>query len=169
MLIRSMVIAACSLGLCAGAFGASLSAADKQFMTEAAKANMTEAHEGQMAQQQASRSDVKDLAQTLVTDHSQAYGELAELANKVGYKIPNGINAAKDPQIVRLVHLKGASFDRTFCSEEVAAHRSAVALFKREAAHGQNADVKAYAARMVPTLEKHLQTAEACAKPMKKS
>lgn len=169
MLIRSFLIAACCFGLSAAAFGATLSASDKQFLSAAAKANMTEAHEGQMAAQQASRSDVKDLANMMVQDHTQAYGELQELAAKVGYTIPTGINAAKEPDIVRLVHLKGNSFDRQFCSEQVAAHQGAIALFKREAAHGENADVKAYASRMVATLQKHLQAAQACAKPMKKS
>lgn len=169
MMIRNLVIAACCASLAGAAFGATLSAGDKQFLTAAAKANMTEAHEGQMAQDQASRSDVKDFGRMLVQDHSEAYGELAQLAAKTGFNIPKGINAAKDPQIGALVKLKGTRFDSRFCAAELSAHRNAVALFKREAAHGQNSDVKAYAAKMVPILEKHLQTAQACAKPMKRS
>ena len=166
---RSYTMIACILGLAGAAFGASLSAADKQFLTAAAHANMTEAHEGQMAVDQASRSDVKDFGRMLVQDHTQAYADLAELAQQVGYSIPKGINSARDPQIVNLVHLKGAAFDRKFCSDELASHRGAIALFKREAAHGQDAAVKAYASKMVPILEKHLQTAQTCAKPMKRT
>lgn len=169
MPIRNIAIAACCLSLSGAAFGAALSAADKQFLTTAAKANMTEAHEGQMAQDQASRSDVKDFGRTLVQDHTQAYNDLSQLAQQVGFSLPNGINTGKDPRIAQLVKLKGAQFDRTFCADEIAAHRGAIAIFKREAEHGTNPDVKAYAAKMVPILEKHLQTAQACAKPMKRS
>jgi putative membrane protein len=169
MLIRNIAIAACCLGISGAAFGATLSAADKAFLTTAAKANMTEAHEGQMAAEQASRTDVKNFGVTLVQDHTQAYKDLQQVATTVGFDIPNGINTAKDAQIVQLVRLKGEQFDKRFCADQLAGHRSAIALFKREAAHGENADVKAYAARTVPVLEKHLQMAEACAKPTKKS
>jgi putative membrane protein len=68
-----------------------------------------------------------------------------------------------------LAHLKGANFDRQFSRDEIAAHRQAIIVFKREAEHGQDAAVKAYAAKMVPVLEKHLHLAEDCAKPTRRS
>jgi putative membrane protein len=61
--------------------------------------------------------------------------------------------------------LKGESFDHEFVRDEVAAHRQAIAAFKREAQHGQDADVKAYASKTIPVLEKHLKLAENCLKP----
>jgi hypothetical protein len=42
----------------------------------------------------------------------------------------------------------------------------AIADFKREAQHGQNPDVKAYASKMIPVLEGHLRRAKALAKPV---
>jgi hypothetical protein len=35
-----------------------------------------------------------------------------------------------------------------------------IAAFKNEAEHGENADIKAWAKNMIPTLEGHLETAE---------
>lgn len=168
MQIRSILLVAgflATLVLLVGiAQAASLSTADKQFLIMAAKADMTEAHEGQIAEDQASRTDVKELAKTLVQDHTDSYQQLTQLAAKTGVSIPKGIDTAKVQTIVRLVHLKGATFDRRFAEDEIAAHRRAIAVFKREAEHGQDADVKAYAAKMVPVLEKHLHLAEDCAK-----
>jgi putative membrane protein len=150
-------------------YAESLSKTDDQFLTMAAKTDMTEAHEGEMAESQADRSDVKELAKTIVRDHTDSYHQLTELANKTGASIPKGIDIRKDHTIVQLVHLKGASFDRQFAKDEIAAHRQAIAAFKREAEHGQNADLKAYATKMIPILEKHLHLAEDCAKPTKRS
>jgi putative membrane protein len=167
---RSMPSAACCLALLAAgaaANAASLSNADRQFMIMAAKTDMTEAHEGQMAEEQGNHANVKDFAKTLVQDHTKSYEHLTELAAKTGVFIPKGINAAKDRSVEQLAHLKGERFDRQFTKDEIADHRQAIAAFKREAARGRDADVKAYAAKRIPVLEKHLHLAEECAKPVK--
>lgn len=145
---------------------ASLSDADKKFIVMAADTDMSEAHQGQMAESQATRADVKDFARTLVQDHTKAYQQLTELAVKTGVSIPTGIDTAKDRTIVQLVHLSGSRFDNQFIRDEIADHRHAIALFKREAEHGQDADVRDYASKMVPVLENHLHLAEKCAKPV---
>jgi putative membrane protein len=149
--------------------GASLSNADKQFATMAAKIDMTEAHIGQLAENQATRADVKGLAKTLVQEDTESYQHLAELAAKAGVSIPKGIDAAKNPTIQRLVHLKGDRFDREFAREEIAADRRALGMFKREVSHGQDADLKDYANKMVPNLQKQLRLAEECTKPARHS
>jgi len=151
------------------AYATSLSGADRQFLTAAAKADMTEANEGQMAENQAARADVKDFGKTMVQDHTDNYSRLAALAAQDGVSIPTGIDTAEDRTIRQLVHLKSASFDRVFTADEIAAHREALAIFKREAEHGQATDVKAFASATIPVLEKHLQMAEACAKAAKHS
>jgi len=148
---------------------ASLSNADKQFLSLAAKTDMTEAHEGQMAEEQATRAEVKAFARTLVQDHTDSYERLTALAGKNGVSIPKGIDSAKDREIERLNHLKGARFDSEFTRDEIADHRRALAVYEREAKHGEDADVRDYAAKMIPILEKHLQLAEQCAKPAGRS
>jgi putative membrane protein len=152
----------------AAAFAQSPSNADKQFMTMAARTNMIEAHEGQMAEDQGA-PDIKDFAQTLVTDHTKAYQDLQQLASKTGVQIPTGIDSGKDPAIRQLMHLKGEGFDRQFARDEVVDHQRAIAAFRREADHGQDPDVKNYASQMIPILQKHLQMAQEIAKPAKKS
>lgn len=153
----------------AGPVYSAMDNADKQFLMNAARIDMTEAHEGQMAENMATKSDVKDFAKTLVSDHTMDYEHLTMLADKAGVKIPKGINSAKDPEIAQLDHLKGAGFDRQFARDEVTDHRRALATFKRESEHAKDPDVKAYATQMIPILQKHLQLAEACEKPAKKS
>jgi len=172
MQTRTILSGACALTLFAAAGlvqAAALNKADKQFIDMAATTDMTEAHEGQLAENQASRADVKAFAKTLAQDHTDSYEHLSELAAKTGISIPKGINTAKNAELQQLVHLKGDRFDRQFDKDEVADHQKALAVFKREAAHGQDPDVKAWAASMIPVLEKHLQLAEQCAKATKTS
>ncbi len=157
-----------SLGL-AGDTKGNLSSVDKQFMKMAAVADMKEAHIGEMAENQAAAQDVKDFGATLVKDHTEAYQELSALAAKTGVEIPKGINAAKDSEVVPLEALKGKRFDRKFTLDEVQAHSQAIAAFKREADHGQNADVRGYASKMLPTLQEHLRRAEDLEKNSKHS
>jgi putative membrane protein len=141
--------------------------ADRAIIWMAAVADMTEAHIGQMAENQASESQVKDLAQKLIHDHTDAYQQLAAVAVKNGDSVPAGIDVRKITAVEQLMKLKGAQFDRVFVQEEIRDHERAIAEFKREAQHGQNPDVKAYASKMIPVLEDHLRLAQALAKPGK--
>ena len=157
----------CLLGLCCVAVLAtagsgpatSLNSTDKTFLVAAAKTDMIEAHESQIAEGQAKRADVKDFAKTLVQESGDSYEHLTELAAKTGASIPKGIDAARVAAIQRLNHVKGDRFDQEFIKSEIAADRQAIALFKHEAADGYDADVKAYVAKTIPVLEKDLQLA----------
>ena len=87
-----------------------LNAADRTFLKMAAQSDMTEAHLGQVAQEQASESDVKDFGRKLIDDHTDAYRELQALASKIGEEVPKGIDIAKNRGAEQLVHLKGKQF-----------------------------------------------------------
>ncbi|HUA17649.1 MAG TPA: DUF4142 domain-containing protein [Bryobacteraceae bacterium] len=156
----------CVMGGCAfcgvllAAQSSALNKSDRTFLNMAADTNMTEAHLGQMAQTDASASSVRDFGQTLTRDHTNAYQSLTELANQAGVTIPKGIDIRRDHSVEALARLKGANFDRSFLKQEVQDHETALAAFKREAEHGHDAAVKAYAGKMVPILEGHLRTAQ---------
>lgn len=133
---------------------------DQQFVDFAAQTDMTEAHLGQLAADQAAKQEVKDFAQTLVTDHTSDYKQLGMIAGKANLTVPKGLDAAHDKMIAPFEKLKGAAFDARFSHEMVSGHQKAIAQYKKEAEGGQNADLKAYANQALPTLEKHLQSAQ---------
>jgi putative membrane protein len=168
--IRSMLAGAGCFALAAAmAWGAALSKADKDFMIMAAKTDMTEAHQGQMAEHQASQTQVQDLGKTLVQDYTASYTQLSDLAAKTGVSIPRGIDAAKNRDIASLTHLKGIRFDRRFTRDERAAQRQELTRFEREAKHGEDPQVKQYAATQIPVLKKDLRLAEQSNKPARRS
>lgn len=129
-----------------------------QFMNMAARANMKEAHLGQMAEAQARQQGVKDFGKSSRRITRAAYEGLTVLASKTGETIPKAIKP--DKTISSLAHLKGNSLDRAFLTDEVQSHKTVIAAFKNEAEHGENVDVKAWAKAVIHTLEEHLQTAE---------
>jgi putative membrane protein len=59
-----------------------------------------------------------------------------------------------------LQNLTGAAFDKAYMDEQVKAHESAVQLFDKQANGGQDAELKAFAAKQLPTLREHLKMAQ---------
>lgn len=59
----------------------------------------------------------------------------------------------------KLSALSGAEFDRKYMEEMVKDHEKDVAAFQRESTSGSDADLKAWAAKTLPTLREHLQLA----------
>lgn len=142
---------------------------DQQFVNFVAQTDMLEAHLGQMAADQAARQDVKDYAQMLVADHTGDYQQLSVLAAKDGFTVPQGLDAAHDRMIAPFAKLKGAAFDSHYIQAMIAGHTEAIGIYTKEAAHAQNADLKAQASATLPTLHKHLDGAKDLAKnPSKK-
>jgi putative membrane protein len=169
MTSKIIVLAATSLFATSMSIAAqnTLSASDKKFIDNAADIDMLEAHLGQMAQNQASSAEVKNFGQTLEQDHSKAYGQLLELGDKIHEQVPRGIDVRKQAAFNQLHNAKGAAFDRRFAADQVRDHEKALNEFKREAEHGQNADVKSYANQQIPTLEEHLHKAQELARSSK--
>lgn len=159
--------AICCIPALAQTPAATATTADKDFITFVAQTDMTEAHFGQLAQDQATDQDIKDFGQTLVTDHTKDYNAITALGTKLGADVPKGIDAAHNKMIDPVAKLKGRAFDRRFLSDMVKGHEQAIAKYKKEADSGDNADLKAYAAATIPTLQMHLQKAEELSHPAK--
>ena len=60
----------------------------------------------------------------------------------------------------RLAKLSGDAFDKAYMRDMVMDHQHDVAAFKREAESGKDANLKAWAAKTLPTLLDHLKVAQ---------
>jgi putative membrane protein len=137
-----------------------LSASDKDFLAKAEKANIEEQNIGRVAVEKSQNKDVKDYAQMLVDDHTKALNDLVDLMNEKHVRQPKGLPNAKNEALSRLNGLSSAEFDRQFINMMVEDHQKAIAEFQQAQNTVQDEDVKKYAARVLPTLEKHLQKAQ---------
>jgi predicted outer membrane protein len=180
-LLVAMLSMACMLGLLAGLSiaqdqtggnsntnrggGASAkqggSNADMKFAMTAAQGGMTEVELGRLAVQKGTSDAVKQFGQRMIDDHTNANQQLMQLASSKGMTLPTALDAKHAALVAKFQRLSGADFDRQYAKLMVQDHRKDVALFQKEADRGMDADLKAFAAQTLPTLQGHLSMAQA--------
>jgi len=133
---------------------------DMAFAREAAIGGMAEVELGNLAKQKASSSDVKQFGDRMVTDHNKGGEELMQWAQSKNLTLPAELDAKHKALRDRLAKLPTDAFDRQYMNEMVMDHQHDVMAFKREASSGKDADLKAWAAKTLPTLEEHLKMAK---------
>ena len=134
-------------------------AGDEHFVTDVAYAGMAEVELGKMATEKASKDEVKKFGQRMVDDHSKAGDELKTIAQTKNITWPTDLDAKHKALRDRLMKLSGEGFDRAYTQEMVAGHQKVAAMLKTESTSGKDPDVKAWAAKTLPTVEDHLKQA----------
>ena len=134
--------------------------ADRSFITSAAEANLAEIDIGKMAAQKSTDPAVKDFANRMVTDHTQASQKLASVAEMNGVKLPMEASATERNQKSELEKLSGAQLNDAYLRDELQGHKETISAFESEIEHGQNQEAKNYAEQTLPTLQDHIRIAE---------
>jgi putative membrane protein len=135
----------------------------QDFVKHAAQGGMAEVSLGKLAADKATDPDVKQFAQRMVDDHSKANEELTNLATAKGMQPPPSPDAQQQALMDRLGKLSGPAFDRAYMQAMVGDHNHDVSEFRTFAQRGTDPDVKAWAAKTLPTLEEHQQLAKTTA------
>jgi putative membrane protein len=99
----------------------------------------------------------------MVTDHSAANDKLKAVAAKKNIKLPTSPSMGQMATKTKLEVLSGDAFDKSYIKGMVKDHEEDIQEFQTEAASGQDADAKAYAAATLPTLKAHLKKIRAIA------
>ena len=133
---------------------------DSEFRTKAAQGGMAEVALGQIAANKGSDPKIKEFGQHMVDDHSKANDELKAIAQKDGESLPSEPSKAQQDAAQKLGQKSGKDFDAAYAQMMVKDHEEDVALFKKEAASGQDPELKQYASKTLPTLEQHLKMAK---------
>jgi len=136
--------------------------ADRSFLEDAAHAGHTEIEGSKLAEQKAASPDVKAFARKMIQDHTKVAEELNALAARKGFKLPDGPSLTQKTELTALRALSGDTFDKMYASRVgVAAHENSVELFRQASREADDPEVRAFAAKHLPTLEHHLQEAQA--------
>jgi putative membrane protein len=138
------------------AAGAKGQTSAQSFLSEAAQDGMAEVELGRLAASNASSAEVKAFGQQMVTDHGKANDEVKALAAKKSITLPKEVGAKHKAEHDKLAQLSGEAFDRAYVQAMVADHEKAVSTFKEQSTMNPDAEVKAWAAKTLPTLEEHL-------------
>lgn len=177
-LILSITISACLLQACgskiknddkanadsanaqkdtAGTPSLAVSKADAGFAVEAANGNMAEVELGNLAQAKATNPQVKAFAAKMIDDHSKAEDELKEIATKENITLPTVMGADAQKILGDLTKKEPKDFDKAYVDAMVDDHREDIKKFTDAANNVKDADLNAYATKMLPILKMHLE------------
>jgi putative membrane protein len=164
--MRTLIALGLFAGLLFSATDASAQAkadkANQRFITQAIEGNLAEVQMGQLAQEKGTSEGVRTYGRMLQQDHSAAAQKSTAVATQLGVTPPAEPNKKQKAMHHSLAKLSGAAFDKKFASEMVKDHKKEIASYEK-AARKQNDPAAAYASETLPTLQKHLQTAQSLA------
>ena len=141
-----------------------LDAKDSAFVMKAAMGGMMEVEGGKTAQQNGASDRVKSYGAMMVNDHGKANAELMSLAASKGITLPAALPADKQKHMDEMAKMKGKSFDQHYVSMMLKDHKEDIADFEKAANGAKDADLKAWAAKTLPTLKTHLDSVQAISK-----
>ncbi|MEW5728196.1 MAG: DUF4142 domain-containing protein [Pseudomonadota bacterium] len=141
----------------------SVSAADAAFAVEAAELGLAEVLLSRLAAERGQAERARAFARRMVEEHSAVNTELAGLCATKRIAMPAVAARGDRDERDRLDALPANAFDAAYAARMVADHERAVALFRLHQDVGADADLRALAARVLPSLEQHLAAARTLA------
>lgn len=137
-------------------------------------ANTIDINAGKIAKDKAAKTDVKDFAQLMITDHSAVSKQATDLAKKLGVTpmdndTSKSLMTGAQKNMKKLRELKGNAFDKQYVDQEVAFHQSVLdTIDKTLLPNAQNAELKALITKVRPAIASHLEHAKHMQETLKK-
>jgi len=132
-----------------------LGAMDQEFVMKAPNIGLFAVVASELAVSQATTPFVREFAQMLVVDHGDANRELDEIVRGMGPASTKELDPEHQSRLTTLRSKQGVEFDRQYRDLLVSEHNDAIALFDRAASDCEDAGLKAFAAKWLPTLRAH--------------
>jgi putative membrane protein len=138
-----------------------VSAGDQRYMKDIAQSNLAEVATGKLALANSQNQDVKNFAQKMIDDHTQAQQELQTLADGKGVKLPTEPDAKHKALAKMMGGMKGDAFDKRYMKEAgLNDHQKTSKLLKTVEAKAKDPDLKAYAQKTLGPVQQHLAMAQ---------
>ena len=139
---------------------AGLSKADQQIVMDLAQGNMAEIAVGKMALGKSQNEQVKTFAQQMIDDHTTALAAVRQLATAKGLSMPTDIDKTHKKMTGQLDAKSGEAFDNAYMAQGgVADHQKIHSMLAAAEKKARDPDLKALAAKMLPTVDQHLKAA----------
>ena len=133
---------------------------DQDFVTKAAQGNSAEVELGKIVAAKSKDPNVKQFARMMVKDHTTALNELQELAQTKNLNFNDDLpDDAKSLQ-QKLSSDTGKQLDKDYMDGMVEDHQKDVQEFTDKSQNAKDPDVKQWASKTLPTLQKHLEKAQ---------
>lgn len=127
------------------------------YVTRAAMSDMYEIEAGKLAVKNGESAETRRFGQMMVNDHTKSSEDMKSVLASAMPNVtpPARLDAEHQQMIDRLKAANGAAFDREYQTQQMMAHRKALALHEGYAANGDNTELKAFAQKVTPVIRKH--------------
>lgn len=133
---------------------------DRELIEDLAHANLAEIETGRLALEKTANPQVKQFAQRMIEDHTNAMKQLQQLAQRKGVEVPGETDFQHKAIATALRLLNGNTFDEQYLRHVgVNDHRRTVDLLEKTQRTARDPDLKGYAGKTLPTVQKHLAMA----------
>jgi len=133
---------------------------DQDFVTRAAQGNSAEIELGKIIAAKSKNPSVKQFAQMMVKDHTTALNELQELAQTKNLNFNDDLPDDAKALQTKLSSDTGKQLDKDYMDNMVEDHQKDVQEFTDQSQKARDPDVKQWASKTLPTLQKHLEQAQ---------
>lgn len=142
---------------------------DSAYLVAAAETDLMEIELGKLALSKTSNAKTKELANMMIEQHTKASGKLKPLAESKQMMIPSSLTEKGKEHYEDLNKKTGKDFDETYADMMVKGHEDAIEKMKDAAEDAKDADIRKWAADMLPTLNTHLEHSKMLQEQIKKS
>lgn len=129
------------------------------FVEEAVQQTIFQNQSAKVALTKSKSSEVKNFASHMITENSQLYTEMQDLAKPLRMDVPIEPSLAAKAKLLRL-ESRDESFDRIYIDSQVETLLQKVTLFKKEATSSENSKLKAFAEKSLPGILKQAELAK---------
>lgn len=133
---------------------------DLNFLKDAARGGLAEVQMGQLGVSNGESKPVKDFAQQLIDDHKKINQELEKLAIRKSVILPDSVSEQHKTMLQHMSSLKGREFDSAFEQHAKDEHQKDIEKFKKASASAKDAEVRSFAEKALPVLQRHLDAAQ---------
>lgn len=139
---------------------------DAEIAHVAVTANTIDIEAGELARQKSTNEEVRQFAQTMITDHTGVNNQASALAQRLNVTPADNLTSQQlksdaDRMKSELSTRSGADFDRTYIANEVNFHEAVLNALDQTLIPGaQNAELKALLENVRPAFQAHLDMAK---------
>ena len=128
---------------------------DKQFLRSAAEGGLAEVKISTLATEKGT-SDIKDLAQKMVADHTVMNADLASVADSLGVLLPKKLNHEDQAEYDKLNGLSGKDFDTEYVTYLAKSHWQDAHNYRMEASIAVDPDLQSEVIKSLGMMREHI-------------
>ncbi|WP_104826345.1 DUF4142 domain-containing protein [Rhizobium sp. NXC24] len=133
---------------------------DRLFAQLAAAGGLAEVEFGKMAAAKANADAVKEFANMMVRDHSDANAKLKTLSDSAKIPLPDELDPDHAAAREKLEKLSDTAYDVAYIKMQIVDHQKAAQLLAWEISMGEDAEMQRFAAATLPVVLDHLHRAQ---------